>query len=79
MSTERKTLLETDIFFDTRILMDMREFFAAGYFEEPDTSSMRRWSRAVRRRFENRSLSPYKGELLYPNGPILRGGITNML
>lgn len=70
MSIERKTLLETDILFDTKILMDMREFFAAGYFEEPDTSSMRRWSRAVRRRFENRSLSPYKGELLYPNGPI---------
>jgi pyruvate-formate lyase len=62
--------LDVEMMPDTKILMNMREFFAAGYFEEPDESPIRRWSRAVRRRFENRSLSPYKGELLYPNGPI---------
>jgi len=65
-------MLETDIEImpDTKILMNMREFFAAGYFEEPDASPIRRWSRAVRKRFENRSIPLYNGELLYPSGPI---------
>lgn len=55
-------------------LNDLREFFAAGYLEEPEASPMARWSRAVRRRFENRSLPEYKGELLYPCGPARVGG-----
>ena len=59
---------------DTGILNGLGEFFAAGYFEEPDASPVRRWSRAVRRRFENRSLTPYNGELLYPCGPARAGG-----
>ncbi|MDQ1318254.1 MAG: hypothetical protein QG588_1914, partial [Candidatus Poribacteria bacterium] len=31
-------MLETDVEIipDTKVLMNMREFFAAGYFEEPD-------------------------------------------
>jgi len=52
-----------------QVLSNFREFFASGYFEEPDVSPMRRWSRAVRRRFEHRTLMPYNGELLYPCGP----------
>lgn len=52
-----------------QVLSNLREFFASGYFEEPDASPMRRWSRAVRRRFEHRALMPYHGELLYPCGP----------
>jgi len=48
------------------VLNDLREFFAAGYLEEPEASAMQRWSRAVRRRFEKRALHPYNGELLYP-------------
>ena len=54
---------------DIGVLNRLREFFAAGYFEEPDQSPMRRWSRAVQRRFEHRSLPAYDGQLLYPCGP----------
>ncbi len=56
-----------------RTLRDLGEHFASGYFEEPEASPMRRWSRAVRRRFENRALPPYKGEILYPCGPANAG------
>jgi pyruvate-formate lyase len=58
---------------DSKALGDLGAWFAAGYFEEPDAGPMRRWSRAVRRRFEHRELSPCAGELLYPSGPIMRG------
>lgn len=57
-----------------KVLRDLREFFASGYFEEPDASPMRRWSRAIRRRLENRTLPPYNGEILYPCGPAHVGG-----
>lgn len=56
-----------------KVLGDLREFFAAGFLEDPDASPMCRWSRAVRRRLEQRSLSPYEGTLLYPAGPVRRG------
>lgn len=79
MLSERNILLETDILPDTKALINMREFFAAGYFEEPYASPMRRWSRAVKRRFENRSLLPYKGELLYPNGSVYTGNEDRIL
>ena len=59
---------------DVAVLNHLREFFAAGYFEEPDASPMRRWSRAVRRRFERRALPSYDSELLYPCGPARVGG-----
>ncbi len=55
---------------DPRVLCHLGEFFASGYFEEPDASPMRRWSRAVQRRFEHRTLARYDGELLYPSGPV---------
>ena len=61
---------------DPRLLALLREFFAAGFFEEPGCSPMRRWSRAVRRRFERRALTPYEGTLLYPSGPA-RSGLEN--
>jgi formate C-acetyltransferase len=54
---------------DPAILHRLGEHFAAGYFEEPAASPMRRWSRAVRRRFEHRAPMPYDGSLLYPCGP----------
>ena len=57
-----------------KVLSNLHEFFASGYFEEPDASPMLRWSRAVRRRFENRKMTPYNGELLYPCGPVHIGG-----
>jgi pyruvate-formate lyase len=57
---------------DSQVLADLGAWFAAGYFEEPAAEPMRRWSRAVRRRFEHREVSPYRGGLLYPRG-ALRG------
>lgn len=64
---------------DPEVLSRLREFFAAGYFEEPDASPMRRWSRAVRRRFENRSLPPFDGRSLYPSGPAIVAGENRVL
>ncbi len=64
---------------DVNILTKFREFFASGLFEEPYASPMRRWSRAVRRRFENRSIPTYNGELLFPNGPALTGNEDRIL
>ena len=55
---------------DYACLMRLGEHFAAGYFEQPDASLMRRWSLAVRRRFENRALPAYGGAWLYPSGPV---------
>ncbi|MBM4078186.1 MAG: hypothetical protein FJ278_00695 [Planctomycetes bacterium] len=53
---------------DVETLCKLGEHFAAGYFEEADASPVRRWSRAVRRRFENRQPTPYGGGPLYPCG-----------
>jgi len=58
---------------DPKVLCNLREFFASGYFEEPEASPMRRWSRAVRRHLENCTLPPYNGQLLYPCGPAYLG------
>jgi formate C-acetyltransferase len=52
-------------------LREMREDFAAGYLEEPRALPVRRWSRAVRRRFETQPPTVYEGTLLYPAGPSL--------
>ncbi len=53
---------------DPEVLARIGEHFAAGFFELPDASPMRRWSRAVRRFLEHRSLPPYAGQPLYPCG-----------
>ncbi|MBM3498963.1 MAG: hypothetical protein FJX74_09865 [Armatimonadetes bacterium] len=61
---------------DPKTLHTLGEHFAAGYFEEPQASPVLRWSRAVRRRFENRAPGEYDGGLLYPcgaNAPV--GGL----
>ena len=50
------------------ILSQLGEFLAAGYCEMPDASPMARWSRAVRRRFEHRTVEDYDGGLFYPCG-----------
>ncbi len=64
---------------DWRILADLGEHFASGYWEKPQDSPMRRWSRAVRRRFERRTLTPYAGSLLYPHGPKDAGDCDRIL
>ena len=61
---------------DVAVLDRLGEHFAAGYFELPGASPMRRWSRAVRRRFEKRCLVSYDGGLLYPAGPRMCGAIA---
>ncbi|HJP31555.1 MAG TPA: pyruvate formate lyase family protein [Candidatus Latescibacteria bacterium] len=60
-------------------LHGLGEHFAAGYMEEPHRSPMWRWSRAVRRRFEHRSLPAYEGQLLYPAGAIHCGDEDRIL
>lgn len=54
---------------DPDILLSLGEAFAAGYFEMPEAPPMRRWARAVRRRFEHRAIPAYEGTRLYPTGP----------
>jgi len=49
-------------------LRGAEEFFAAGFYELPDASPSRRWSRALRRYFECRRMLPYAGTALYPWG-----------
>ena len=53
------------------------EFFAAGYFEEPHRTPFERFSRALRRYFENYQLPEYKGEPLYPCGGKYRTPLVN--
>lgn len=71
--------MSDNLFPKPEVLSNLNEFFAAGYFENPEASPMLRWSRAVRRRFENRKMSPYNGELLYPSGPVHLGGENHIL
>ena len=64
---------------DPEVLGRLGEFFAAGFFELPEAVPMQRWSRAVRRRFEQRALGPYDGELLYPCGQVHCGEENRIL
>ena len=63
----------------SRILHDLGEHFAAGFMEEPGASPMIRWSRAVRRRLEHRSLPTFGNDLLYPAGPARVGEEDRLL
>ena len=53
------------------------EFYAAGFFEEPHKPHFQRYSRALRRYFENYRLPEYKGEPLYPCGGKWRTALVN--
>lgn len=55
----------------------MGEFFAAGYFEKPEKSQFIRFSRALRRFYENYKLHPFNGEPLYPCGGKGQGTMIN--
>ena len=57
--------------------MDREEYYGAGYYEEPYKSPFERFSRALRRYFENYSLPEYKGEPLYPCGGKWRTALVN--
>ena len=65
---------------DPELLGQLGEWFAAGCFELPDESPVRRWSRAVRRRFEHRELTLYGGTSLYPSGArVPDGAVMNRI
>ncbi len=53
------------------------EFYAAGLFEEPDRPYFIRFSRALRRYFEQYRLPPYNGQPLYPYGSKSQGLSVN--
>ena len=55
----------------------MGEFYAAGFYEEPDKPLFIRYARALRRCFENYKLNPYNGEPLYPVGAKARYPLVN--
>lgn len=57
--------------------IDRREYYGAGYYEEPYKSPFERFSRALRRYFENYSLPEYKGEPLYPCGGKWQTALVN--
>lgn len=49
---------------------EMGEYYAAGYFEQPDAVPFVRFSRGLRRYLETYPLPAYRGESLYPCGPF---------
>ena len=49
---------------------NLGEYGGAGMFEEPDRSLFYRKALGMRRFYENCTLAPYHGELLYPSGVI---------
>ena len=55
---------------DPAVLGEMGEYFAAGYFEQPEAGAMARWSRATRRRLEWSTPSDYAGGALHPSGQL---------
>ena len=57
--------------------MERGEHYGAGYYEEAHKSPFERFSRALRRYFENYGLAEYKGELLYPCGAKWRTSLVN--
>ena len=56
---------------------ELGEFYAAGFFEEDNKSYFIRFSRALRRYFENYKLQPYNGEPIYPCGSKEQGLLVN--
>ena len=52
----------------TNHLMDMGEYFAAGYLTETGTP-MQRFSNAVKTRWQYEPVNVYQGESLFPVGP----------
>jgi len=53
----------------------MGEYFAAGYFEQPEAGAMARWSRATRRRLEWSTPTDYAGGPLHPSGQLFGEGL----
>lgn len=50
------------------VLHEADEYLAAGYYEDPDASPLRRMARGLRRHFEHAPLPEWNGEVLYPTG-----------
>lgn len=49
---------------------ELKEYYAAGFFEEPKASYFERYSRGLRRYLENLRLTEYNGGALYPCGKM---------
>lgn len=58
---------------NAKLFYDIGEPFAAGLFEDEERSLFYRFSKAIRRYFENRPVNQYAGRRLYPSGPANRG------
>ena len=54
---------------DTEALNDLGEYFAAGFYSDPDASMVERFARAMHNWALHLTLPPYDGGLLYPSGP----------
>ena len=50
--------------------LEIGEYYAAGFFEDPDQDNCYRFSKALLRYFENCPLPEYNGEGLYPCGAL---------
>ncbi len=54
--------------------LELKEYTAAGAFEEPERSLFYRKALALRRYYENCKLPQYNGEFLYPSGNLIFDG-----
>ena len=50
------------------VLHEAGEYLAAGYYDDPDASPLRRMARGLHRHFEHAPLPEWNGEALYPTG-----------
>lgn len=58
------------------LFLSINEPYAAGFFEEENRGLFFRFSRALRRYFENRPVDDFRGSRLYPSGVIHDGGFA---
>ena len=63
-----------DVIPDCRILAEIGEPYASGFFEEPEAAPILRFARAHRRWLEAYALPAYDSELLYPTGHLWATG-----
>lgn len=53
-----------------KIFEELKEYYAQGFYEEPEASLFERYSRGLRRYLENIRLTEYNGGSLYPCGEL---------
>ena len=55
-----------------RRFLNIGEYCASGMYEETDRNLFYRKALGIRRFYENCTLMPYSGELLYPSGVFVK-------